>query len=89
MSSVPFFTTRKRSEAERLLPIVARGNGGLRSFSVKEVAGVGYNFILYFNGPAAKSVELGAFLKGYLAAEAQKRRTDRYLWRLRAAHRRG
>lgn len=32
----PFFITKSRAEAERLLPIIATGNGGKRCFEVKE-----------------------------------------------------
>jgi len=89
MSNVPFFTTRKRSEAERLLSIVARGNGGQRAFSIQAIAGTHPSFAICSGASAAKRNELAVFLKGYLACEAQKRRTDRYLSRLRAEHRRG
>jgi len=89
MSNVPFFITRKRSEAERLLSIVANGNGGQRAFSIQTIAGTHPSFAICSSASAAKRNELATFLKGYLACEAKRRCTDRYLSRLRAERRRG
>lgn len=88
-----FFTTRKHSEAERLLSIVAKGNGGKRAFSLKEIPGTHPSFGICFNGePAAvagKLSQFASFLRGYLAAEAKAKATDALYRKLRREHRRG
>jgi hypothetical protein len=91
MNNVPFFTTRKHSEAERLLGILRASKPKKHSaaFSIHPMAGTHSTFAICCNTEGDELVDFAGFLKGYLAAEAQKRRTDRLYSRLRAAHRRG
>jgi hypothetical protein len=100
MNSAVIFTTRKESEAKRLLPIVARGNGGVKDFSVEALPSDKPTYAIIY-APSdgilsnaqlqtSRSVAMmSGFLEGFLSAERSAKRSLARESRIREQHRRG
>ncbi len=100
MSSAIIFVTRKESEAKRLLPIVARGNGGVRAFKVESMPGaIATHAIVYSPVNSDLSEEqlarssavnrMVGFLTGFVSAEKASQRSIAKERRIREQHRSG
>ena len=96
MSSI-VFVTRNESEAQRLLPFVARGNGGTKSFTVETLPGTKNTFAIVYS-PINKITKsemsrtvamMSSFLTGFLVAEKANQRSVARERRIREQYRAG
>lgn len=100
MSSAVIFVTSKKAEADRLLPIVARGNGGVKDFAVETLPSAKPTYAIIYaptnsgltNARLATSrgvAVMSGFLIGFMEAEKAAQRSAARERRLRAQHRLG
>lgn len=100
MSSAIIFVTGKESEAKRLLPIVARGNGGVKDFVVETLPSAKPTYAIVYaptnsemtNARLATSrpvAIMSGFLVGFVEAEKAAQRSVARERRLREQHRLG
>lgn len=100
MSDAIIFVTNKKSEAKRLLPIVARGNGGVKDFAVEALPSAKPTYVIVYTPTNSKltNAALGSsrsvtmmtgFLVGFLAAEKANRQSLARERRIRQQYRAG
>jgi hypothetical protein len=100
VSSAIIFVTNKESEANRLIPIVARGNGGIKDFAVETLPSAKPTYAIVYTPTNSKMTNarlacsravaiMAGFLTGFVAAEKANQQSIARERRLREQHRLG